>query len=211
MSKILRAEFVKAFDAALETLAQAERVTKEQLRVLSRDLLGALIGNADYDEHLIGDAQFVNRLLTVLTPMNKKTAILYFKEFTGFHFDEEVNQFTKKIQKGKDKHAEKVARFLEDPLNNIWSWADKHVKVEKKPFSMDSVTKIIEKAREETDGDDAAVIRAVFEGGISIESVLLVLSEMGKVDTENPAQNSDDNVIDVEARVVEEQQQIAPV
>lgn len=196
MAKVSRADFIKSFDAALEILGQAERVTKEQLRVLSRDLLGALIGHPDYDEHLIGDAQFINRTLAVLTPMNKKTAILYFKEFTGFHFDESTNQFTKKIQKDKDKHAEKVRLFLEDPLNNIWSWADKHVKVEKQPFSMERVTKIIEKAREETGGDDAAVIRAVFEGGISFEAVLLVMEEMGK-------EAHAGEVVDVEAREVQ--------
>lgn len=189
MPKLSRADFIKNFDVALELLSAAERVTKEQLRVLSRDLLGALIGHADYDEHLIGDIQFINRTLVVLTPMNKKTAVLYFQEFSGYHFDESTNEFTKKIQKDKDKHLEKVRAFLEDPLNNIWSWADKHVKVEKKPFKLDAVTKIIEKAREETGGDDAAVIRAVFDGGISFDAVIAVMEEMGKEVKVDPQQN----------------------
>lgn len=180
---ITRAAFIASFAAALAAVQAAERVTKEQLRVLSRDLLGALHGAEEFEATLAGDIQFINQLIPALTPMNRKTFILFCNEFTGFHFDDstgEYGEYTKKIQKGKAETREKALKFLADPLNNLWSWAERHVKVEKKPFSLSKLTAMVEKAREETGGDDEAVMRAIFEGGMSIESVLLVMEEMGK-------------------------------
>lgn len=184
---LTRADFMVAFAAQLEALAGAERITKEKLKDMSRSLLGALVGAPDYDALLVGDIQFINSVIPILTPMNKKTFVLFMQEFSGFNFENETCVFTTKVQRDKVKQQAKTLAFLEDPHNNIWTWAEKHVKVEKKVFKLEQVTKIIEKAREATEGNDEAILLAVLDGGISIESLVLVMEHMAeRVKAEQP-------------------------
>lgn len=175
---MLRQEFINAFNLALAAIAGAERITKQELLTQSRALLAALVGHGDMEATLVGDIQFINQLIPVLTPMNKKTAILFFKEFAGFHYEEETQQFTKKIEKDKVKLKDKTVRFLDDPLNNIWTWAERNVKIEKKAFDLKRVTKVIEQAREEMDGNDEAIILAILDGGLSPAAILAIMQEM---------------------------------
>lgn len=177
---LTRADFMVTFAAQLAELAGAERITKEKLKDMSRSLLGALVGAPDYDALLVGDIQFTNSVIPILTPMNKKTFVLFMQEFAGFNFEEETCVFTTKVQRDKVKIRERTLAFLEDPHNNIWTWAEKHVKVEKKAFKLEQVTKIIEKAREATEGNDEAILLAVLDGGISIESLVLVMEHMAQ-------------------------------
>lgn len=178
---MLRQEFINAFNLALAAIAGAERITKQELLTQSRALLAALVGHGDMEATLVGDIQFINQLIPVLTPMNQKTAILFFKEFAGFHFEEETKQFTKKIEKDKVKLKDKTVRFLDDPLNNIWTWAERNVKIEKKAFDLKRVTKVIEQAREEMDGNDEAIILAILDGGLSPAAILAIMQNMVEV------------------------------
>lgn len=189
MSAIARQEFINAFNDALEAIAGAERITKAKLLELSRSLLGALVGHEDFDTHLTGDIQFINQLLPVLTPMNRKTAVLYFMEFSGFHYDEADKTFTKKVQKGAVQQREKTLKFLEDPLNNIWTWAERNVKVEKKAFNLTQLTKMVEKAVEETDGNTEAIILAILDGGLNAAALIAIMDTM--VDKVEPAKAPD--------------------
>ena len=175
-----RADFMVSFAAQLAELSAAERITKEKLKDLSRSLLGALVGAPDFDALLVGDIQFINSVIPILTPMNKKTFILFMHELSGFNFEDASQVFTTKVQRDKVKQQAKTLAFLEDPHNNIWTWAEKNVKVEKKAFKLEQVTKIIEKAREATEGNDEAILLAVLDGGISIESLVLVMEHMAQ-------------------------------
>ena len=175
-----RADFMVSFAAQLAELSAAERITKEKLKDMSRSLLGALVGAPDYDALLLGDIQFINSVIPILTPMNKKTFVLFMQEFSGFNHEVETCVFTTKVQRDKVKIKERTLAFLEDPHNNIWTWAEKNVKVEKKAFKLEQVTKIIEKAREATEGNDEAILLAVLDGGISIESLVLVMEHMAQ-------------------------------
>lgn len=176
-----RAQFEVVFAAALAQLAAAEKVTKATLSAMSRDLLTALHA-PDVDGSPRGDISFINQTLAVLTPMNRRTAVLFFKEFSGFHYEERdpksglgSDTFVKKDKKGYAACEERSTASLADPHFNIWTWADKHVKVEAVPYDLDKVSKAIVKALKETKGDQVGVLRAVFKGGITAEALLIFM------------------------------------
>ena len=57
----------------LEAIMAAEKITRVELGAMSRELLMYVPDTNDID--------IVNRLLGVLTPMNRRTAILFFFKF----------------------------------------------------------------------------------------------------------------------------------
>lgn len=118
---------IKTINTNIDKLAKAERVTKAVLATLSRDLLTYIY--VDKTE----DISPVNRLLTVLTPMNKATAILFFKNFLAWRFDDEAVVFTKKKKKQFQDKEMAANLFLANEDSDIWTWAAEHVKVEAKP------------------------------------------------------------------------------
>jgi hypothetical protein len=179
-----RKAFVDGFNASLKKLKTAEKVTREVLMHLSRDLLAALHGK---DGLLYGDIQYVNAVLPVLTPVNKKVYVLFMKHFTGFHFDDDLQVFTKKSKKRADEAQQNALALLEDPNQNIWTWAERHVEVEAKPFTAEKVTEFIIKATKKMAGDQVAVLRAVMAGGITPAALAVILQEMGGVENVEPA------------------------
>ena len=84
-------KFNAYFDGKLGELAGAEKITKAVLLDLSRQVLAA--------HHETQDVGYINRLLVVLTPMNRKVANLYFSEFSGFNFSAKSEEFGKKDKK----------------------------------------------------------------------------------------------------------------
>jgi hypothetical protein len=157
----------------LESLVASEKTTRTIVLELSRSILEAL--------HASGDIGYVNRFIDALTPMNKKTAVLYFKEFSGFHFTEADAQFGKKDKKTYDGKAEASVKFLDDPLNNLWSWASRNIEVEKKEFSLDAVTTYMTatlKKAGKANIAQADVLRAVLKAGITAESIMAIIAEM---------------------------------
>lgn len=169
-----KATFEAAFALSVIALATSERVTKAELQVQSRAVLEAV--------HITGDIGYANRLIEVLTPVNKKVATLYFKFFTGFSFDDVLGIFTKKSKKRYTSAHEASMTFLEDPNNNIWSWAARHVDVTPKAFSLDKVTDYmkttLQKAKDNglTDKD---VLRAIIKGGITADCIIAIMDELG--------------------------------
>ena len=115
---------IKTINEQIELLAKSEKITKALLGELSRTILAYV--------YLTGDVTPVNRLLEVLTPMNKRTAVLYFKEFLAFRFNDDTMSFKKKDKKVFDKKNAIVVEFLLDDDNNIWTWAEDNVKIEAK-------------------------------------------------------------------------------
>lgn len=182
---MLRAQFVEAFNLALDAISQSENVTRRELRDVSRTLLVAIHGFEDAT--LQGDIQFINRLLTVLTPVNRKVAVLFFTHFAGFHYDDKVGVFTKKSAKRGIPARKDAQEFLADPNNNIWSWAERHVEVEAKPFELKKVTKFIESALKKAADQNmthADVLRAVFAAGVSADALVIVMDELAAADAE---------------------------
>jgi hypothetical protein len=152
----------------IETIAKAEKVTKVILSELSRELLAYIPDTFD-----IG---MLNRLLGVLTPMNRKTAVLYFKHFLPWQMDDKGVTFTGK-DKSKvryDKKLNAIDEWLANDDNDIWSWAEKNVKVEQKPVDyMKKITADVRKALEDEENplDGVAIMRAVISGGLTIEQM----------------------------------------
>ena len=72
--------FEKDFKTRIGNLAKAEASVRAELNVLSRGVLEAV--------HATEQIGYVNQLLAVLTPVNRKAAVVFFKHFAGFHHDE---------------------------------------------------------------------------------------------------------------------------
>ncbi len=182
MAKFNINTFLNSFNIAIKAIAESERITKDNLRWLSRDLLSQL--HETEDNPRCGDIQFVNQLLLVLTPMNRKTLVLFMQEFSGFKYDDKTELFT---VKAKSVYAERLAKaneFLDDPHNNLWTWAERNVKVEKKAFKLDTLTKDIGKALKAEDEEGNAlytkadVIGAILAGGITADDLMALLNKV---------------------------------
>ncbi|KWH03715.1 hypothetical protein WT58_24085 [Burkholderia territorii] len=168
-----RNAFTASFEATLTTLAGAEKITKDTLRTLSRDLLFITQESQD-----IG---YINRTLEVLTPMNRKTAVLFFKEFSGFLFGEDTNKFYKKDKKRYEDIVAKATEFLADPHNNIWTWAERNVDVQVKPFDLSKVTAFAKQAlnKAEKEGmSQVQVLEAFFAGGVTMDAVMALMDKI---------------------------------
>ena len=168
-------QFDKQYQENVAKLAASEKITKELLRSMSRDVLAA--------HHETGDVAYINGLIAVLTPMNKKMSVLFFKEFSGHLYSEETNAFSKKDKKRYDDAKKKSFDRLEDPNFNVFSWADMHVEVEKKPFTIGKMQQqmgsLIKKA-EENKISHADVIRALLANGIEVAEFMKVVHHMAE-------------------------------
>lgn len=161
--------FNASFDKNLKALQKAEKFTKELVKGMSRDVLLAL--------HITQDSGKVNQFVNALTPVNRKVAILFYKEFSGFKHDEDEG-FGKKDKKAYDKAAKKSSDALEDPHFNLWTWADKHIDVTKKPLKLADVTKYVQrilKSAAEQGIDQSEVIKAILDGGLEFDTLLKVI------------------------------------
>jgi hypothetical protein len=166
------AAFAKRFKLDVSALKKSEQVTKEKLMVMSRYLLDAL--------HTDEDIRNINAVLRVLTPVNKKVAVHFFAAFSGFKLDAENGVFTTKNEKKYLDARTASQTFLEDPLNNIWSWADKHVQVESKPLDLAGVTAAVQRFLKKAEKDNipqAEVVKAIIAGGLSYASIIAIMAE----------------------------------
>jgi hypothetical protein len=176
---LTRAMFVELFAAALDSLRQSEEVTKRELKALSRSLLSALHGLDD--ALLAGDIQFINQTLPVLSAVHRKVAVLFFQHFAGFHYDDGTKVFTKKSAKRYTEAKADAVAFLADPNQNIFTWAEREVVVERVPFKLDKVTTFIAGALKKAPGINATrtdVLKAVFAGGFTAVELLAILEQM---------------------------------
>ena len=174
-----KAAFETAFAASMLALAGSEKITKAELMVQSRAIMEAT--------HVTGDIGYVNRLLTILTPVNRKVAKAFFEHFTGFSYDEVHAHFTTKSKKRYDAAAKLANEFLEDPLNNIWSWADRNIEVQKKDFDLAQVTDAIknfEKKAKKVGLTQKDVIKAVLAAGVELDTLLELMTDVYNVDAE---------------------------
>ena len=98
----------------IDEIAAAEKITRKKLSILSRDILLYVMESHDIDS--------VNRLLGVLTPMNKRAAILYFGHFLPWTQEkdkQDVFQRFGKMVKGERKvkaKADAITEWQSDPF-----------------------------------------------------------------------------------------------
>lgn len=166
-----------AFNAALAVtlpqLQDAEKITKETLKTLSREMLDAV--------HVGGDIQPVNRLLDVLTPMNRRACVLFFQHFSGHFYSEKDEKFGKRDKQNYEAKYKLADEFLDDPLNNIWSWAAREIEMEAKPFTMLKVTKMVESMLKKADKagfKQNDVFKAMLAGGLELDTIHVIMEEM---------------------------------
>lgn len=173
-------QLLEAAAAKIEAVFQAERITKQALGELSRDLLEI------YRDH--GDITLINRLLGVnedqkfiLTPMNWRVAVKYFREFiphssnwtdveayVNKHEGERVAfKFEGKNANRLKKIGGKLEAWLADENNNIWNF-----KVAFEPPKKDFLKDVVSRVR-------AAI--AEDKGGFSIADVMGAILEMEEV------------------------------
>ena len=167
-------QFDVAYKANIGKLAASEKITKELLRSMSRDVLEA--------HHATGDVAYINGIIAVLSPMNRKMCILFYKEFSG-HLCNEEGVFGKKDKKRYDEAHKKSFDGLEDPHFNVFSWAERNVEVERKPFTLGKLQQqmgsLVKKA-EENKISHADIIRAMFANGIEIGEFMKVVEHMAE-------------------------------
>lgn len=174
---------LNTISAKVNELGNAERITKGLLSELSREVLTVvLLDNGDdvkEGEQAKGteDSRILNELLAVLTPVNKKACTMFLQHFAPFHQavngQGEFESFGKKDKKQWEKKIELVKEFLDDPHNNLWTWADRNIEMAPKPYDVVKVTKEIEKALKKANKAD--VIRAIMAGGLEIADILEVM------------------------------------
>jgi hypothetical protein len=172
--------FVSTFDNVLETLANSEKITKAVLQTLSRDLLELLHTKNPKQ----GDIGYINRTIAVLTPVNRKVFIEFNKEFTGFILSKAGNVFEKKAKKHYDDVALKALVWLEDPMNNIWSWADRNVEIVAKEFTLDVVKKNMEtmfKKADKSGINRLDVITTILQAGITVDELVQAMEKAGEL------------------------------
>lgn len=186
---------IQKINELIEALGNAEKVTKESLITLSRDVLEYIMvdqGNGKASE----DSQVANRLLDVLTPVNKKVCIAFLSHFLAFHTSKneegEFVSFGKKDKQHWDKKLDLVISFLAEPHNNVWTWADRNIEIAPKPMDFaklnQAMGQLIKKAEKAHLGHEN-VIRAMLANGISLDELLVVIKAAGEQD--KPAEEQD--------------------
>ncbi len=177
--------FQSKFADSIVALRGAENITRSELLALSRSTLEALHSP---DNPINGDIRFINEVISVLTPVNKKVACLFFRAFTGFQYDGVAMQFTKKNKKTYDEVQALAGDFLDDPLNNIWTWAERNIEVEAKAFDLNkSVDTLMKRATKGLDGEalnaqHLNILKAVMDSGISASVLIEFMDTIGLVE-----------------------------
>lgn len=173
--------FVNGFNVTIKALRESERITKDSLRALSRDLLCQL--HIQQDNPRCGDIVFINETLEACSPVNRRALTEFVKEFSGYQFSEETRLITNKDKGRYAAKFELAMSRLEDPHFNLWSWSERELKMEKKGFKLETLSKDIKKAMEARNMETgellftkADIIREVMKGGLSVDELLAVLA-----------------------------------
>lgn len=184
--KFDRQAFNVKFDELVLSLHDAEKITKPALATLSRMVLEQI--------HFDGDIQPVNRLLNVLTPMNRKVAVLFFQAFTGFLYTEKTQSFGKK---DKNLYAQKFAAYekeTEEESFNIWTWAEREIVIDSKPFDVSKITSTVASLLKKADKNNISkldFIKAIMDGGVSTDELIGALQALDIVDVKDNSANDE--------------------
>jgi len=176
------AAFQKKFNLDVRKLAGAEKITKELLRGLSRDVLTQL--------HTNEDIRPTNAVLRALTPLNQKVWIEFMKAFSGFKFDAANVSFTEKNKGTYGKARVASEEFLEDEGNNIWTWAAENVEVKAKEFTLDAVKKGMENFLKKADKNGFSrddVLMAAISAGFTQADLIAAMGKLAQLAEQAPA------------------------
>lgn len=172
----------ETLSARIALIAASEKVTKQELGLLSREALTYVLESEDVRpiNNLLGKDGEGNYLLT---RNNRVVAGMYFSEFVPFSkngakvSDGEQLVFVKKKARVYDKYVAKIIDWLGVGTNDIWSWAAENVQFEAKPKEYaGKIEKLVKKAlADEAEGiTKVDVLKAVMSAGISIEDLLFI-------------------------------------
>lgn len=172
---------IETLIASINTIRESERISKAELSKFSREAIAFVIETKD--------VRPVNMLLgvdetgkAVLSPANRRIANRFFKEFTPFSIEGDVDSqiiFGKLKAKQFDKYADKVSAFLAVPDADIWSWQKDNVQMEPKPVDyVSKLTKATEKALKDGHVSALDALKAVMAGGISVDDLLALTGEL---------------------------------
>ena len=179
----------------IATLAKAEQVTKQVLGELSRDLL--------YHYTACGSIELINKLLGriagedspfILTPINFRTACLYFREFIphGSNWNDckdyvengkgqrEPLVFGKRSGNRARSIGDSLLLWLADEDNNLWVWS-KSIKMSTTTHDYSKeLTKAVENALNEEKGDLStdAIINCLLAGGVEAGDILGMVEQL---------------------------------
>lgn len=171
---------LKTINTKIKAITKSENISKTLLAELSRDLLTYVVAEQSHD------VDAINRTLAVLSPMNKQTAILFFKTFVPHAFDDETNTFGKLNGKKKEEMLALVNSNLENPDFNIWLWAVDNLKpVEKKATDfIGNIKKAISAALDEKKGglSQAEIIKAALEAGLDLSALVTIMQSAVNAD-----------------------------
>lgn len=173
--------------ANIEAVKNAEKVTRKALAELSRDLLTYVPESNDIDA--------VNRLIGVLTPMNRKTAIMFFTHMLPWSVEKDTHdefvRFGKRFEKQKQvaRKLGHIVEFLSNETNTIWTWAETNIEMELKTRNLaDDLKKSVEKALKGTEASktyeaaeplsQADVIAAMLDAGVTLEAMLEAVTDI---------------------------------
>lgn len=143
----------------------SEAKSKQEIAEQSRDILVYVMQSQDIAE--------VNRLLSVLSPMNLKTAQVFFRHFLPWNMPKDDVVFGKKIRGTKvtDTKQKLIDDFLANKDNNIWTWASTNIEVKPRPKNYaKNITNMIERALNDDDQgiSQRDVLHAVMAGGLDM-------------------------------------------
>lgn len=162
-------------------IGMAEKVTKKLLGESSRLVLEYIVLNGS------PDVASVNRLLSVLTPMNRATAIRFFSHFLTHKVDASAEHVIGGKLAGEDKINKKVdlvKTFLADPLNDIWTWAKPLADDLAKDTDWGAMIERNVKTALEKGFDPYDILVACLNGGVKVDT-LVELAKF-KTDEEKP-------------------------
>jgi hypothetical protein len=172
--------FQAAFLLTLDVIRDAEQTTRRELAPLSRTLLQALHG-IDADALMTGDLTYINKLIPVLTTPVQKFFVAFLGEFSGYHFDEKLNCLTKKNGKTYLDCLNNARKFLEDPHNNLFTWAKEQQVAG--PWTLAKVTTFMDRALKkavENDISRSDVLKAALTSGFTPVEIMEVIEQMAK-------------------------------
>lgn len=164
---------LKAINARIATIGNGELSFKQEMGIVSRDLLIYIRENGDIDA--------VNRLMSVLTPINKDKAKQYFNHFLPYTWEMKASRFGSK-SKNQDvvSKKEKLAdEFLADKNANIWTWVAEQggAPVAKPKEYEKKIEALVKKAIEDKEEHIpvSVVIRAIIKAGASMSEIMEAL------------------------------------
>lgn len=171
-------------NAAIVAIGGHETSFKAAMGEASRDFLTYVAETGDIDA--------VNRLMAVLTPINRDKARSYFIHFLPYNWDAKAARFSGK-SKNKDVVSKKdklVAAFLADEAESLWTWyADQQGPAIAKAKEYEKkIEALVKKAIEDkNEGISAvAVIRAVIRGGASLAEIMEAIAPAEQAKVEVP-------------------------